>query len=413
MAKISIVTAGHVSMNPRVWREADALANAGHAVTVIGVSFDRWQAEMDAQMLQSRLWNYRAAADLRGLSLRSRFRWQWARLRFRLGKMNLRRGWWSDPHALGYSTGALLHAARDEKADLTLLHLEAALWVGTCLRREGFRIGVDVEDWYSEDRLPQSSENEIQFLRRLEREVLHRAAHTTTTSQAMASALSSAFEVPPPEIIYNSDPSTPNVYPVPQVGPLRLLWFSQTVGRGRGLEDLFMVLPLLQGDWSLEIRGRCSSEMRAWLENQIPSVLRERVRIEPPVPPNLLGELISRNEVGLALDFPWCRNKDLTISNKIIQYLQAGLTVVAASTAGAREVKSAMPEAVSLYVAGECRELAGILNTLIKNRTAMISGRASIHQRASATFGYEHQSKRLVASIERALQGSRQKSDRV
>ena len=40
MARIAIVTSGHLSTSPRVVREADALAAAGHDVAVSGVWLD-------------------------------------------------------------------------------------------------------------------------------------------------------------------------------------------------------------------------------------------------------------------------------------------------------------------------------------------------------------------------------------
>ena len=50
--------------------------------------------------------------------------------------------------------------------------------------------------------------------------------------------------------------------------------------------------------------------------------------------------MIATYDVGLALEPNTPLNKDLTISNKILQYLNAGLAVFATPTQGQREVLS-------------------------------------------------------------------------
>jgi hypothetical protein len=169
------------------------------------------------------------------------------------------------------------------------------------------------------------------------------------------------------------------------------------------LEDLFHALPLLKGNWALEIRGQTNADARDWLEKQIPSACRGAVQIEPPVPPDALGDIIARCDIGLALDPPWCRNKNLTVSNKLLHYLQAGLTVVAADTEGVREVKAALPEAVHTYTAGQPAALAERINRAIGDRQALGSRRDWISRTANQRFGYEHQALRLLAGVDRAL----------
>ena len=67
------------------------------------------------------------------------------------------------------------------------------------------------------------------------------------------------------------------------------------------------------------------------------------------------GELLSRiseHDIGLATEIPLIRNKDLTVSNKILHYLVAGLAVIATNTAGQREVAAQAPGGIFLYQSG-------------------------------------------------------------
>ena len=48
MATVCLVTTGHPSTNPRLVKEADALAEAGYDVRVVATKFWQWASEADA-----------------------------------------------------------------------------------------------------------------------------------------------------------------------------------------------------------------------------------------------------------------------------------------------------------------------------------------------------------------------------
>lgn len=395
MARISIVTSGHISTNPRVWREADALAAGGHEVTVIGVRFDPKLTEIDKQMLSKRLWVYQAAADLRSHSL-------WHRGRARLGR-SLLGGNVRDPYALGYAVDRVLSSAIKQKADLTITHLEVAMWVGTKLQKRGFRVGVDIEDWYSESRA-ETDVPRARFLRALEQEILNRSVHATTTSHAMADALAARYQCRKPKVIYNSVPYFSGCGTAATTSPVRLIWFSQTLGEDRGLQDVFAALPLLKGEWTLELRANASGDVRSWVDSQVAPALRSRVCIEPTVPPEQLSCVVAKCDIGLAPDPPSCGNKVLTIANKIFQYLQCGLSVAASDTAGQREILTAFPRGGCLYSSGDASSLAGILNFWLNDPFRLKASKQAIASEANQQFAYERQAKILLHSVNRGLE---------
>lgn len=405
MAKVAIVTTGHFCTNPRVWREADALSGCGHDVTVIGVSFDPVQAALDREMLATRRWRLRVATDLTGDGPARRLAWTWRRAQSRFGKTLVRRGIGS-PHALGYAAPALLSAARDERAALTIVHLEPALWVATHLVRDGMRVGVDVEDWYSENDAGADWGGKAQqsFLRRLEATVLRHAVHRTATSDAMGIALADAYGCPAPVTIYNALTARPFV-PPPADAALRLVWFSQVLGPRRGLDDLCAALPLLRGEWRLEIRAHASVDATAWLRGMVRPDLWPRVHIEPVVPPDQLSAAVAAHDVGLALEGRTWRSRDVTITNKVFEYAQNGLRVAASATEGQREALARLPGGGGLYTPGDPGGLAAVLNGWIAEREALRADRARLHRDANAAFAYEHQTGRLVASVEAAIEG--------
>jgi glycosyltransferase involved in cell wall biosynthesis len=336
----------------------------------------------------------------RGSLLRTMNR-TWSRFRSRLARSLLAANL-QDPNALGYAVDRVLTCSIKQNADLTITHLEVAMWVGTELHKRGFRVGVDIEDWYSE-----SSADPIQprsrFLRALEQEILKRSVHVTTTSMAMADALEVSYKCAKPKVIYNSVPSVSGIGSRSQNDSTRLIWFSQTLGQDRGLQDVFGALPLLEGNWTLELRANASPEIRSWVESQVSPALLSRVDIEPTVHPDELPCLVAKHDIGLATEPPSCRNKALTISNKMFQYLQSGLLVAASDTPGQREVLNAFPQGGRLYCPGDPSSLARVLNAWLLDPLHIRDRKDLIARGANARFAYEHQAKALLESVNRAL----------
>lgn len=328
MPHVHIVTNSHAATSPRVVREANALVAAGYAVTVSGIWLDPATADDDLTLARNGGWTFRAAADLRQGAARAV-----ARATRRLARAA------PTPriHAMVYGARALSRAAETVTADALRLHLEAGLWIGASRGQRLPPWGVDVEDWHSENE-PSTPATDAtrQWMARIEREALSTARHVTTTSDALAVGLASAYGVPKPAVVPNASPEPALVAPPPPTPP-RLLWVSQTVGRGRGLEPLFDALRTLDLPWRLTLMGHADDATRAWVSEAL-GPMASRVDWQAFVRPWALDPIIAAHHIALALEIPASRNKDLTASNKLFHGMQHGLRVVATDTAGQREM---------------------------------------------------------------------------
>jgi glycosyltransferase involved in cell wall biosynthesis len=240
------------------------------------------------------------------------------------------------------------------------------------------------------------------MIARLEREILANARHRTTTSRAMAKALADAYGVVQPLVVYNSIPVGGEVGPTPD-GDLRLFWFSQTVGQGRGLELLFDALASLEAGWKLTILGRCATQIRESFLGRLPSSAQRRVSFLDYIPPGDLQQETTRHDVGLALETASCLNHQYTTSNKIFQYLQAGLFVVATATAGHVEVVRELPEHGRTFPVGDKSALSSLLSEMIGHKEDVRRKRRQCAAAADQRFGYEHSARALVESVKAAV----------
>lgn len=396
MARVTIATSGHLSTSPRAWHEAEMLAAAGHDVTVMGVVIEDAFVPSDAAVAAGRRWRWVPVADVRGGAGRA------MRARARLGRVLLGRLGVPDGAAFGYAVSRLRRAVAAGGADYVIGHLETGLLIAADCRAAGRRHGIDVDDWYAEDRprLAPSS-RERRWLDALLGDALRGAGHATTTSRSLAAALAARHGTPEPGVVYNGSPVGAPV-PAPE-GPLRCCWVSQTVGPGRGLETLLPALAEVPAPWQLTLVGRVSEARRDALLALLPAERRAHVTFRGWVEPLALDALLAGHDVGLALERPEGGNKQHTASNKLVQSLQAGLHVVATATAGQQEVLALVPGGGVVVPSGDVRALAEALRHAAEAPVVLRAARAAVAAAAAAHFSLEAQAPAFVARVERAI----------
>jgi len=298
----------------------------------------------------------------------------------------------------------LLAAARRLPADLTIVHGEAPAWVGLRLLDHGRRVAADFEDWYSEDLLPADRRHRpLRLLRTVEHGLLHRASYVSTTSHAMAAALHARYGGTAPAVLRN-------VFPLPEPPPPRLpdrapimVWLSQTIGPGRGLEAFLDAWAGLPEPPEVRLLGRVSPEYRAALLARVPADRHRALRFDAPLPPAALPAYLAQADIGLALELRQPPNHDLTTSNKIFYYLGAGLAVLATPTAGQREVFAAAPGIGWLADFSDRAASTALLGRVCGDRAGLRRAQADARAAAETTFRWEIEGPRLLELVRAAF----------
>jgi len=395
MARILIIIIGHLCNAPRPQKEAETLANAGHDVTVAGVWFDPEFVRRDRLLMKNKKWRFEPIIDFQPHQKINNF---FVRLRSRLAKEKFQKLGIFSPSLFGYGTRAMLRYALQQKADLTIVHSEGGLWVGSQLLDQGYQVGVDFEDWFSEDLLPEArASRSIKQLKSLENRLINECTYCLTTSHAMAEAMAEAYNSKPPTVIYNTFPLEDRLQLDGKICDRQNLnipsihWFSQTIGQGRGLEILFQSLRHVNKPVEIHLRGKCSESSYQWLDSQILQEWYGQIFIHPTVPTNELLSRIAEHDIGLALEIPYCFNRQFTITNKLFQYLQAGLAVIATDTSGQREILSKHPEIGQLILNNDAIALADAINTLIENPQKLAATKKAALSVAQDSLNWENQ----------------------
>jgi glycosyltransferase involved in cell wall biosynthesis len=393
-------------------KEADALHEAGYDV-VAGYRADG-PTDRDDAILKGKPWRWHRIDMARG---RQPFAWMRAAARQRVAEWIVRGGVRSalvERAAYCRGDGVLTRWASAQNAALYIAHTQPVLAVAAAAAiMRGAPFAFDCEDLLGEDAADGGRAPWRQpMIAHLERRHLPRAAFVSATSVPMAEYLAGRYGLRTTRVWHNCFPAAdaamlrgPADRPAP-TGPVELAWISATVGPGRGLEDIFAVLPKLGRRVALHLYGAIASGQSEWLEQQLAPV-RERssVVMHPLQPADAMLAALARHQIGLSLDGDATLNRSLTVSNKFFLYLQAGLACIATDTPGHRSVIAPGAGYGGMYRPGDVRSLALLLETLTQplalaaaQRAAWIAGRTR--------YVWEHEKPLFLDTVAGALAGT-------
>jgi hypothetical protein len=409
-SRIVLISGSSLCHNPRVVKAATTLAHGGYDVHVLGAWLEADLKARDQAMIEQAPFRFEPMLDITLPGLHHSAAHTLRRARRKVAHTVYGLTGWQSRDQLGYGMGCLLARSRALAADLYIAHSEPALYVAWRLMQDGRRAGVDMEDWFSEDLLPESRRcRPLRLLRFLERELLVRGVYASCPSRVLSEALAKEYGGKPPIVLYNAFPWTDRNAIDGRCKDRRdtaiasICWYSQTLGSGRGIEDLIGAMPLLKYDAEIHLRGHPAPGMVDWIRGRIPERWRQRVFFHPLVSNEELLSRIAEHDIGFAGETPYCRSRDLTVTNKILHYLLGGLAVVASDTSGQREVSNQQAGAVEIYQSGNLCSLARVLNGLIGSSERLMRAKlASLHA-AEQTFCWEKQENDLLIAVAAAL----------
>ena len=381
-------------------KEADALVEAGFDVTVVsGRNFEPVVA-LDRVILSRARWSHREVPVKRG----------WLRRAARKGLQLMGPRKVSLALAQFFTTPglpALTAAAVETGADLYHAHCLGGLAAAAAASRQtGKPFSFDVEDFHEEESdAVMSNPTERAAVVRIMQDHLPRAAFVTAASPLIAQACTERYGVAVTPLLNAFIPLTGAVArrsgPFTERNPARLYWFSQTVGPGRGLEEIVVVAARMRVPCVLQLRGFVSDSYRSALAME---AARLRVRIEflPPGPPDEMVALAAEADLGLSLERSFPPNRDICLTNKVFVYLAAGIpqlmSTTKAQTAFAREIGAAA-------VLGDLAEqsaCAGALDALLGDVGRLADARAQAG-RMGDRYAWAGEKRTFLAAVQQAV----------
>lgn len=443
--KICIVTSKHVSYNPRVVKEADALSSAGHDVTVVTVCNNSAQALLDESILATRAWRL-FTVKYRKQAIIEKCRWLRLSIRQRLFEKFISRialGFGIAERAQGREYPELRRLACSVMADLYIAHHVETLGAAyAAARKHRARFAFDAEDFHSgmfntsgeqvraenptemvrrllvsaESRPMSQEQNRIKYL---ERKYLPRCNHRTAASDGIADAYALTYNIPRPTTILNVFPlEKPSVRSgattdagfhssaiTPHSLSFRLYWYSQVIGPGRGLEDAVHSLALLKRPCELHLRGTAFPNFVQRLTALAASLgVQDRLFIHPPSPPDNLIREAACYDIGLALENSVELNRLICVTNKIFTYMNAGLAIIATDTPGQQGIMARVPYVGQVCKMNDAVSLAASIDSLTVDPERLATARKASRLAAEERFNWEMEQRKFLEVVRKGTE---------
>ena len=396
-----MATAGHLSTCPRMLKAADALAAAGYDVRVVSARYMDWAWEADQKLRRTRPWKWTVVSYDRHSTaskyLRSGIRFRSAQALARaLGPARCPLA--VAARAYGRAHDELLQAIAAEPADLIYAGTSGALAAAALAsRRTGAPYALDLEDFHSAEHGGHAAGRLLDHLGdRIERSVLPRAAFVTAGSAAIAHAYSQERGI-------RAIPLH-NTFPIPDVEPdlgsrhggsLRLYWFGQTVGQGRGLETVVEGVGRARIECELHLRGTPAAgyaEALGRLAAQAAAGLK--IYWHAPAAPDCMIDLCRDYDLGLAVEPGASGNNRMALSNKALTYILAGLAVAITDTPGQQALARDLGEGALVYRPDDSEALAAGLQRWADDRSLLARAKAKAWAAARNRWHWEHRQER-------------------
>lgn len=414
VARICLVTPGHLSTNPRLVKEADALAAAGYEVTVVAARYQDWACEAD-KAFETRAWRRLPPVSFGPLAPPARralqlVRHKAARLLTGMGG--------SHPalHAAAFHQVApdLVSAVARVPADLYIAHYPAALRAAAlAARRTGAAYAFDAEDFHLGEP-PSGPEGQAgrRRIEAVERAYLADCAYVTAASPGIADAYVEAYGLARPSVLLNVFPrseapaaSTPAGWATPAPS---VYWFSQTIGPDRGLECAVRAIGRARTRPCLHLRGHPASGFRATLETIASEAgVADRLLFLPMGSPDDMVGLASAFDVGLVGETGHSHNRRIALTNKQFTYLLAGLPSLMSDVPAHQAFAQTAGGAARLYETDDPDSLAQAMDDVLGDPLALAARRAEAHRLGQARFNWDTEQSILLTEVQRALSPSR------
>lgn len=400
LKKICLITPSHIASNPRLVKEAASLSENGYAVHLIFTQNLSWLARHDERILsQNPGWTYDVLNVNRSktgrkfrtllqktLPLFTRFFPLWKNI-----LLNRHFNW-------------QLRRAMQTKADLYIAHNLGALPVAVlAAKKTGAKSGFDAEDFHRHETSDDAAHPDVRLKIHLEEKYLPKTAYITAASPMIAEHYEKIVDKPVTCIlnVFNQvneakiKPSMPN-------NPLRIFWFSQTIGPNRGLEmAIDAINSLSKHSIELHLLGSPQADFVTRLLKQAEHFHHHNHSIDmhTPVSQDEVFRFTATFDIGLASETGFSINNNIALSNKLFTYIQCGLAVLASDTPAQKAFMNQHPQTGKTYIKEDPASLAKAISFYAENRDELLEAKSFNFQLGQDLLNWETESRKFLPII--------------
>ncbi|MCZ4221794.1 glycosyltransferase family protein [Pedobacter rhodius] len=406
--KIVLITSGQPSLNPRLVKEADTLVAAGYRVKVIYQYWNNWGTELDRELLKTKKWSFQLIG---GSPDKQRLLYNFTRLQWKIGKLLVEKfGFksWREL-AIGRCTKQVIRAAENNIANLYIAHNLAALPAAAlAAKKNNSKCGFDAEDFHRNEVTDNIFDYDFKLKKNIEDKYIKQLDYLSTASPLISLAYSEIYPEQEPVTILNAFPKQL----ITRQGSvddckLKLFWFSQTIGIGRGLEELIEALAFIK-DYIIELHllGNYDDQTKKSFEkiSSAYSFNPDLIHYYHPIAPQKIFAFASQFDLGIASEISSPKNRDICLTNKIFTYIQSGLAVIASDTTAQKKLFEEYPDMGIVYKKNNPESLAAAIKIYIENRELLRKHQNRAYKYATETLNWEVEQEKFLSIVKYTLE---------
>lgn len=397
MKSICIVTTKQPGTNPRMRKNADALAKAGFDVTVLYSFTAEWADDADEFYFKQNLWKHQRIG---GHPQHRRFEYNRTRIFRKWGELT------SNFRLSLCPTESRFLVTLDKLApDLVLGHNLGSLPIlTTWAKRTGKPVIFDAEDYHRCE--PHwTTARQGAMVQAFEDTCMPRMTAVTTASPQITQKYQQHYPDQSIHTINNAfSQSVLSKFPSHLKGPLKVIWFSQVVGMNRGLQEFLTGLALTpQTPVELSILGISNAEIRQSLSALINSD-NHCISFHEARPEHQLTDFIAQHEIGLCLEKTSPENNNVCRANKLYTYPLAGCFMFVSKTQGQIHFLEEWPVTGRLVDIESPNTIAEAITWAYHNRDELTKLRETVWELAKSKLNWEVESTKIIDLVQEILE---------
>lgn len=377
-------------------KEAKTISNLGYEVTVIWCPISPWADDFDETLF----------------SEYHKIKWIQAGYHYKKQKYlywyaRLRQKWWQlffniigDKFNAGVKSFVLFsqeltYEALKKKADIFIGHNLGALpAIVKASKKFNSKTIFDFEDFHRGE--VEEGYSQYQIVIKLENKNVPFVDYFTAASPEIAVFYGGLYPCIKIQTIYNVFPIEYGLSELKELptSPLKLFWFSQYVGKNRGIETIIEAMAQLPNyHIILTLLGTATKEIKNYFYSLLIEKGLEKGRLVfiDPVPENEIVTIASMHHIGMASEVVHNTNRDLCLTNKIFIYLLAGNAVLFSNTNAQKNFLESSPEIGFIYEQNSSEDLSTRLYKYFENSFLLSLHRKNAIKLAQSKFNWDVQ----------------------
>lgn len=400
--KIFIVTSGQPSANPRMVKEAVSLSEFGHHVTVIYCPISIWANEFDKELFKkNKNIDWIKVGCQKSDNLVFYF---YCRIRQKF--WNIFYKLFGEIFNAGIKSMVLFSQELEKKvnkycADVYIGHnLGSLAAITKAAKKYNAKAIFDFEDFHRGEH----SENSIEWKKAssVENEYVPFLSFATAASPLITKQYQMLYPSLSVTTINNCFTEKYAVSSLNNLSnqPLKLFWFSQNIGKGRGLEKVIEAMGILNNlNIELTLLGNITQNIKEYFLDVIHKnkVLHKNVFFLTPVTEHEIISIAAIHHIGLATELPNTLNRDYCLTNKIFMYLLAGNAIIFSNTKAQKFFNDENKVGI-VFNQNNIQELVGCIN-FYANAFNLKNQKQYNLNLAKVKFNWEIESKKILELI--------------